>query len=129
MTLFAPINRAFDKLPEGTLEALLADPDALSDILLFHVAAGRQTKSDLAETGGTDSLQGGALDLEIKSVRFWFWRFNIITVNDVRIIATDLRADNGVVHLITDVLLPPAPPAEEGGDDEEEDPGEEEGDQ
>ena len=116
LTVFAPLNSAFDKLPEGTLEALLGDPEALSNILLFHVAAGRQTKSDLAETGGTDSLQGGRLDLEIDSVRFWWWRYDIITVNGVRVIATDLRTDNGVVHLITGVLLPPADPSGDEGE-------------
>ena len=112
-TVFAPLNSAFDKLPEGTVEALLNDLPALSEILLFHVAAGTQTKADLAASGGTASLQGGQLDLEIKKVRIWWWHFNIITVNGVRIVSTDLQADNGVVHLIAGVLLPP--PAEEEG--------------
>ena len=114
LTLFAPLDSAFEKLPEGTLEALLADPEALSNILRFHVAGGIQTKDDLAETGGTDSLQGGRLDLEIKSIRIWWWNFNVISVNGVRIISTDLKTDNGIVHLIAGVLIPPDGADEEG---------------
>jgi len=111
-TVFAPLDSAFAALPDGTVEALLNDLPALSNILLFHVAPGVQTKSDLAESGGTTTLQGGELELEIQKVRFWWWYFNIITINDVRIVSTDLKADNGIVHLIAGVLLPPAP--EEG---------------
>ena len=110
-TVFAPLDSAFAALPEGTVEALLGDLPTLSDILLFHVAPGTQTKSDLAASGGTSTLQGGQLELEIKKVRIWWWHFNIITINGVRVVSTDLKADNGVVHLIAGVLLPS--PAEE----------------
>lgn len=110
-TVFAPLDSAFAALPEGTVEKLLGDLPALRNILLLHVAPGSQTKADLAESGGTTSLQGGELELEIKKKRIWWWTYNIITINDVRIVATDLKADNGIVHLIAGVLLPE--PAEE----------------
>ncbi|MGI9240419.1 MAG: fasciclin domain-containing protein, partial [Verrucomicrobiales bacterium] len=113
-TVFAPLDSAFAALPEGTVEGLLNDLPALSNILLLHVAPGSQTKADLAESGGTTSLQGGELELEIKKKRVWWWSYNIITINGARIISTDLKADNGIVHLIAGVLLPEA--AEEESD-------------
>jgi transforming growth factor-beta-induced protein len=96
-TVFAPTDAAFAALPAGTVEALLADTEALTEILLYHVVPGRILAGDLADgqivttAGGREfrvTLTGGA------------------RVNDVNIVQTDVMASNGVIHVIDGVLLP-----------------------
>ena len=111
LTLFAPLNYAFNRLPEGTVETLLEDPAGdLTDILLYHVAAGILDAGQLVEDGGATTLQGGTVEVDSRTLRFWGWRFpySIVTVNGNRVISADITTDNGIVHLITGVLLPPS---------------------
>lgn len=110
LTVFAPIDRAFAALPDGTLEALLADPEGdLKNILLYHVSAGAQSASDLLDSGSAETLLGPELEITSQKLRFWWWRtpYRIVRVNGVRVLASDLQTDNGVVHLLYGVLLPP----------------------
>jgi transforming growth factor-beta-induced protein len=97
-TIFAPTNRAFDHLPEGTLEALLADPDALAEILKYHVVPGTITSEDLEDGAKVTTLQGGTVKISLK--RHW------IGVNDAEVIDKDVFASNGMIHIIDEVLLP-----------------------
>ncbi len=117
LTVLAPVNRAFNSLPEGSLEALLETPEGtLRDILLNHVISGSQTAGDLVEDGSATTLLGTDLEITSQRIRFWWWRtpYRVIRVNGTRVLATNLEADNGLVHLIHGVLLP------EEGDNEAE---------
>jgi uncharacterized surface protein with fasciclin (FAS1) repeats len=101
-TVFAPNDTAFAKLPEGTVEQLLK-PENLSklgDILKYHVVPGKIMAADVLamnETGHPVTLQGGTL--EVTNVA-------PVTVNGVNVIATDIEATNGVIHVIDTVLMP-----------------------
>lgn len=103
-TVFAPTDAAFDALPEGTVEALLEDPETLSDILLYHVVSGK-VNSDAAltvanstdnqvETANTDNVALSAVD-------------SMLYVNNAVVTTADVMADNGVIHVIDKVLMPP----------------------
>ncbi len=109
LTVFAPVNRAFNSLPEGTLESLLETPGGtLRDILLNHVVSGIQTAGELVEDGTATTLLGTDLEVTSQRIRFWWWRspYRVVRVNGTRVLATNLEADNGLVHLIHGVLLP-----------------------
>ena len=97
-TVFAPTDEAFAALPEGTLEALLGDTDALRNILLYHVIPGNQKASDLIRQRRVETLQGN--DVKIRH----YWRR--VFVNRAKVVDTNLMAPNGVVHAINRVLIP-----------------------
>lgn len=111
LTVFAPVNSAFDQLPEGTLETLLSDPAGdLTQILLYHVVAGSLSSAELVAAGSATTLQGADVKVSSKRLRFWFWStpFNIVRINGQRVISADIQTDNGTVHLLGGVLLPPS---------------------
>ena len=100
-TVFAPTDDAFAALPEGTIDALLADPTGdLTQILLYHVVPGKVMAADLSDGMEAATLQG-------KPVTFTLGD-GVAKVNDANIIATDIETSNGVIHVIDSVLLPPA---------------------
>jgi uncharacterized surface protein with fasciclin (FAS1) repeats len=96
-TVFAPTDAAFDALPAGTLDALLADTDALSQVLLYHVLNGEFTATQLEGLSSVETLQGQPLVVTLGSV----------AVNGVTVQQGDIQADNGITHVIDQVLLPP----------------------
>jgi len=98
-TILAPTNDAFAKLPAGTVESLLADPEALANILLYHVIAGEKSLKDLRRSFRVETLQGG-------KVRVFWWYHSGTLINRARVLESDLAAGNGVVHVIDTVLLP-----------------------
>jgi transforming growth factor-beta-induced protein len=100
LTVFAPTDEAFAKLPKGTVENLLKpeNKDQLRNILLYHVLGGRVTARDAVTAGTAATLQGGQVTVNIVKGR--------LTVNDATATATDLVAPNGVIHVIDRVLLP-----------------------
>ena len=99
-TVFAPTDDAFAALPEGTVDALLTDPEgALLDILLYHVVAGKVMSSDLSDGMTADTLQGAPITVAIAD--------GAVTVNEANVIAADVEASNGVIHVIDAVILPP----------------------
>jgi len=98
-TVFAPTNEAFEALPAGTLDDLLADPSgALTDVLTYHVVDGAVLSGDL-ETGEVPTLNGGTLDVVVNDD-------GTVTVNGVNVVTADIEASNGVVHVIDGVLVP-----------------------
>jgi uncharacterized surface protein with fasciclin (FAS1) repeats len=100
-TVFAPVDAAFDALPEGTLEALLADPSGdLTNILKYHVVAAKALSGSLTNGQEITTLLGEKLTVTINS--------NGVFINNAKVIAADIMAKNGVVHVIDAVLLPPA---------------------
>jgi uncharacterized surface protein with fasciclin (FAS1) repeats len=100
-TVFAPTNAAFDALPEGLLADLLADPSGmLSQILLYHVVGATALSTDLEDGDVFATLQGKSITIGIDE--------SGVSINGVAmVIAADLTADNGVVHVIDAVLVPP----------------------
>lgn len=111
-TVFAPTDAAFDALPEGTLDALLADPDALSEVLLYHVVSGEVMAADVVELTSATTAQGADIQIEVSNG-------NVILNGDVNVVATDIQATNGVIHVIDGVLLPPDEEPAEPADPEE----------
>ncbi|HAV61655.1 MAG TPA: adhesion lipoprotein [Verrucomicrobiales bacterium] len=111
LTVFAPTDDAFSRLPSGTVEALLADPDTLANILLYHVVPGDRDLHSLRDERRVETLNG-------QSVHIWRLWHRYFFVNRAYIQQSDLMADNGRAHVITRVLLPPT---SGGGDDEEDD--------
>ncbi len=96
-TVFAPNNAAFAKLPPGTVEALLADTNRLRTILLYHLVRGRVRSTDL-EAGKVITVQGSAATVSLTGG---------VKVNESSVIAADIEASNGIIHVIDTVLLPP----------------------
>ena len=100
-TVFAPTDAAFAALPEGTVEALLEDPaGALTDILLYHVVAGKVMSGDLSDGMTAETVQGAPITVGIVD--------GVVTINEATVVAADIEASNGVIHVIDAVILPPA---------------------
>ena len=99
-TVFAPTDDAFAALPEGTLEGLLEDTDALSNILLYHVVPGKVMAADVSDGLVAKTLQGSEVTFTIAD--------GSVKINDANIVTTDIETSNGVIHVIDAVILPPA---------------------
>jgi len=104
-TVFAPTDEAFAQLPEGTVEALLEDPEALADILLYHVVPGKVMAADVSDGLVAETAQGSSVSFAIHSD-------GTPAINEALITATDIEAFNGVIHVIDSVILPPAAPVD-----------------
>merc|ERR1712032_1749893 len=104
-TVFAPSNAAFAKLPKATLESLLEPKNKgkLVDILTYHVVSGAAVYSkDLKPTQNVKTLQGD--DVLVTSSRY-----GVLINGNSKVIAADIAATNGVVHITDTVLIPPTP--------------------
>ncbi|MEZ4611065.1 MAG: fasciclin domain-containing protein [Caldilineaceae bacterium] len=99
-TVFAPTDDAFAALPEGTIDALKADPETLSAVLLYHVVPDKLMAADVADMGSTITLEGSMVEFTTDG--------DSVMVNDANVAAADVEASNGVIHVIDAVLLPPA---------------------
>ena len=97
-TVFAPTDDAFAKLPEGTVDALLADIPALTDILLYHVVAGNVMAADVVALDSAGTVQGAEVSITVDG--------NTVMLNDSQVVITDIEASNGVIHVIDSVLIP-----------------------
>lgn len=100
VTVFAPTDDAFAKLPEGTFESLANNIPALTDILLYHVVPGKVMAADVVNLTSADTLLGKPVNIAVRD--------GAVFVNDSQVIITDIEAANGVIHVIDMVLLPPA---------------------
>jgi len=96
-TVFAPTDAAFAKLPAGTVQSLLKNPAALRNILLYHVVPGAHLAADVLGSSTLTAANGGTLTISAAGGPH---------VNDAAITATDIRARNGVIHVIDTVLIP-----------------------
>lgn len=97
-TVFAPTDAAFAALPEGTLDTLLANPDQLRDVLLYHVVSGKLMAADVAELASAETVQGGHVAITHQDGE--------VRVNSARVVTADVEASNGVIHVIDAVLIP-----------------------
>jgi transforming growth factor-beta-induced protein len=101
-TVFAPTNEAFAKLPEGTLESLLLpeNKQVLTDILLYHVVSGSVLAADVVNLSQAETLLGKNVNIKVD--------MGSVMINEANVVATDIIADNGVIHVIDSVILIPA---------------------
>lgn len=101
LTVFAPTDDAFNSLPAGTIENLLKpeNKETLARILKFHVLAGRVGSGSLADGVRVETLAGPAARISAAEKGF--------TIEGAKIVATDIDASNGVVHVIDRVIMPP----------------------
>jgi uncharacterized surface protein with fasciclin (FAS1) repeats len=99
-TVFAPTNDAFARLPQMTMDALVADKELLKQVLLFHAVKGEITFDELRR-GGVRTASGGSLYVKVGAK-------GAAKVNDAIVLDTDLMAQNGAIHTINKVLLPPS---------------------
>lgn len=104
VSLTAPTNAAFDALPDGTVEALLADIPKLTEILTYHVVAGNAHSSTLA-AGPVETLNGASVEISSTD--------GGVMVNHANVVAADILASNGIIHVLDAVILPPADDAAE----------------
>ena len=110
-TVFAPTDDAFAALPAGTVEALLADIPALTDILLYHVVSGEVLAETVVTLDSATTVQGSDVTISVTDEG--------VFLNDtVQVIITDIMASNGVIHVIDAVLIPPM---DDMGEDMDED--------
>jgi transforming growth factor-beta-induced protein len=98
-TVFAPSNAAFEKLPDGVLATLLANPSSLAEVLQYHVVSGNVLSSDLSTGSVNTLLTGKTLSIVVSGAS--------VTINgEAAVVAADQLASNGVVHIIDEVLIP-----------------------
>merc|ERR1711879_722635 len=100
-TVFAPTNDAFVKIPEETLNGLLADKDALTAVLLRHVVPGAALKAGDVAVGDTKVKTAGGEEITVSRTRYL--KIKSATAN-TGVAVFDILATNGVVHLINDVI-------------------------
>ena len=98
-TVFAPTDEAFAALPAGALDGLLADPEALKEVLLYHVVSGEVLAADVINLSSADTVLGQPLAISVNG--------STVNVGEAQVTATDIQASNGVIHVIDTVLLPP----------------------
>ncbi|MEG3899324.1 MULTISPECIES: fasciclin domain-containing protein [unclassified Microcoleus] len=95
-TVFAPTDDAFAKLPPGTVTTLVQNVPQLTRILMFHVVSGKFMKADLAKLGFVTSLEGSPIKIDCSDG---------FEVKNATVVAADIEADNGVIHVIDNVIL------------------------
>jgi uncharacterized surface protein with fasciclin (FAS1) repeats len=99
-TVFAPTDEAFAALPKGTVEELLKpeNKDTLVKLLTYHVVQGEKASTSL-RSGDTETLSGAPVKVNVSS--------GGVMVNDANVVQADIKANNGVIHVIDKVILPP----------------------
>ena len=97
-TVFAPTNEAFEKLPEGALDSLLNDKEALKNVLLFHVVGEKLSSSKVANLDYVTMLNGTVAEIDLSDEG--------VFIQNSQITAFDVKARNGIVHVIDEVILP-----------------------
>lgn len=99
-TVFAPTDEAFAKLPAGTVDMLLMpeNKDKLIAVLTYHVVPGEVLVEDVVGLDTARTVQGEAVDISVDGDK--------VMVDDATVVATDVMASNGVIHVIDTVLIP-----------------------
>jgi len=100
-TVFAPSDEAFSKLPEGTVENLLKpeNMDQLVAVLTYHVVPGKILSTDIMMGSSSVATVQGSSVMIMKSS-------NAVKINQATVVAADIEATNGVIHIIDEVILP-----------------------
>jgi uncharacterized surface protein with fasciclin (FAS1) repeats len=95
-TVFAPTDQAFAKLPPGTITTLVQNIPQLARILTYHVVAGKLLKADLEKVNSVISVEGSPISIDCS---------DNFEVKNATVIMADIEADNGVIHVIDNVIL------------------------
>jgi transforming growth factor-beta-induced protein len=99
-TVFAPTDAAFAKVPKATLDALAADPAKLKAVLLYHVVQGSVPASEVVKLTSAKTLNGASVAIKVQD--------GSVFLNGAKVVTPDVKASNGIIHVIDSVLLPPA---------------------
>lgn len=97
-TVLAPTDEAFAKLPEGALNALINDKEKLASVLKYHVIAGNVLAKDVVKLSKAKTVQGGSVAISVSD--------SGVRINNAKVLKTDIRCSNGVIHVIDTVLMP-----------------------
>ncbi|VTU00443.1 Beta-Ig-H3/fasciclin OS=Pirellula staleyi (strain ATCC 27377 / DSM 6068 / ICPB 4128) GN=Psta_1181 PE=4 SV=1: Fasciclin [Gemmataceae bacterium] len=99
-TVFAPTDEAFAKLPAGTVESLLKpeNKEKLVAVLTYHVVPGKVMAADVVKLTEAKTVQGGKVTIAAKDGK--------VKVDGANVVTTDIKAKNGVIHVIDAVILP-----------------------
>ena len=97
-TVFAPTDAAFAKVPKATLQALGKDKAKLRSVLLYHVAKGKLDAAKVVKRTSVKTLNGKSVRVRVKDGK--------VTVGGARVAKADVKASNGVIHVINKVLIP-----------------------
>jgi uncharacterized surface protein with fasciclin (FAS1) repeats len=97
-TVFAPTDAAFAKVPKATLTALGQDPAMLRAVLLYHVAPGKLTAKKVVKRNSIKTLNGQRVSIRTRG--------KTVRVGGARVTTANVRASNGVIHVIDEVLIP-----------------------
>jgi uncharacterized surface protein with fasciclin (FAS1) repeats len=97
-TVFAPTDDAFAALEPAFLDYLLANPDVLSEVLLYHVVAGSVNSSVVVGLTEVETLQGSMVDITVNGG---------VMIDGANVVAVDIECTNGIIHVIDAVMLPP----------------------
>jgi uncharacterized surface protein with fasciclin (FAS1) repeats len=100
LTVFAPTDEAFAKLPAGTVERLLQNPEQLRAILAYHVVPGKVTAANVVRMGAANTVQGAPIRVSTEGRK--------VKINDSTVLTPNVMASNGIIHVIDTVLMPPA---------------------
>lgn len=95
-TVFAPTDEAFAKLPPGTIQTLIQNIPQLTRILKYHVVSGKLTKADLEKVASVTSVEGSPIRIDCSDG---------FEVKNATVVTPDIEADNGVIHVIDNVIL------------------------
>jgi uncharacterized surface protein with fasciclin (FAS1) repeats len=99
LTVFAPTNTAFKKVPKQTLNKLAHDKKLLKAVLLYHVVKGEVLAKQVVKLHSVKTLNGAKLTIRVRK--------GSVFVNQARVTKADVLATNGVIHVINSVLIPP----------------------
>ena len=98
-TVFAPTDEAFSAIPKAELDALLADKEALTAVLTYHVVAGKVMAADVVGLSSAETVQGESITIDTSSG---------VKVDGANVVQTDIETTNGVIHVIDAVIIPSA---------------------
>ena len=101
LTVFAPTDKAFAKVPKATLQKLQRNRSQLRAVLLYHVVKGNVKAAQVVKLRRAKTLNGASIRIGVKGKRVYLNR-------KTRVVATDIAASNGTIHVIDSVLIPPA---------------------
>lgn len=97
-TVFAPTDEAFAQIPEEQLQALLQDKEALTRVLLYHVVPGKVGSSQVVNLKSAETAAGEQVAIDVVD--------GSVKVDNATVVATDIEATNGVIHVIDRVIMP-----------------------
>ena len=100
LTVFAPTDAAFSKVPKATLNKLLRNRSLLRRVLLYHVVAGDVKAAQVVQLRSAKTVAGPSVRIQVRGG-------NVFLNRSTKVVKTDIAASNGTIHVINKVLLPP----------------------